>query len=324
MAESKSSSSGICPSCKQAIPPQAVLCVHCGLNIKTGQRVATDIQGKKVYSHADKGMTLSDKMTYWMDCYRNWVVWGGVAVCVLLLYLLFSYRSSNVHQYTKKEQEYSQAITDSVEGIVLSKLGKQTEGISTHLEFKSPFFPLSSPSRLEFKCLTYRTTSKNNIVLAAKSIGFLDLNDPRLKMRSMIGRGLYELDINATQHSAAFMRPLASIAEHLPLILKSVRNLATYERSGRASGATDKSLLKHTSEPGGKSESVTVQRKNGKASMKLDFRKESENISITLRKAQVNGSTTHATLEITSGSDSSVVELIAGNVEGTLQDVYED
>ena len=38
--------SGVCPSCGQATAPDAVICVNCGLNLKTGRWVLADTEGE--------------------------------------------------------------------------------------------------------------------------------------------------------------------------------------------------------------------------------------------------------------------------------------
>lgn len=41
----ESMTNGVCPDCGADLPPQAVLCVSCGLNLKTGQKMASQLGG---------------------------------------------------------------------------------------------------------------------------------------------------------------------------------------------------------------------------------------------------------------------------------------
>jgi hypothetical protein len=216
MAESESSNSGKCPSCKNPIPPQAVFCVHCGLNFKTGQRMGTNIQTDENESPPGDRMKFSD----WLVYYRKWVIIVGAVFCILLLSLLFSHRSSKLKEYEEKNSEYSKAIKTAVQMLVAPRLGEKSKQVYYELEFQDPIFPLRSPRRLEFECDAFRVTKTGAIVRGAKTLGFFDLKNSRFKLRSVIGdawtehSGPYEFEVRITPYSEKTMQYFGPLLSH--------------------------------------------------------------------------------------------------------------
>ena len=58
-----------CPSCKQRLPLGALICVNCGINLKTGRSILTSLE-----TGLDETYVRAEAITRWV----SWIIWYGV------------------------------------------------------------------------------------------------------------------------------------------------------------------------------------------------------------------------------------------------------
>ena len=316
--------------------------------------MGTNIQGEAKPLPDDDRMKFSD----WVSYHRKWVIVGGVVLCILLLVLLFSYRSGKLDQYAEKNREYSKAIKLAVKSMVAPKLGQQKESVYYELEFDDPIFPLRNPRRLEFECDTFRVTSRGAVVRGAKTLGFLDLKNSRFKLRSVIGdawtkhSGPYELEVCITPYSEKATQKLVTIVEGIPpgfldelhrffgaVQKKQNENVTTSPPTQQkkrnidfqfGSTGEDKGWYEDAEKimlmRGSSSQRAEAWYKGGKTSVKFMKRLDRNTfqvVTLTLRQVQIESRVLRATFDIDNTPGLSV-ELRTGKVEGTVQDVFDD
>jgi ribosomal protein L40E len=67
-----------CPSCRTTLPPAAVLCVRCGYNLQTGQRLSTRIKLKRIDKRLEPSPSLLARL----------IIWGALAMLPFPLVLV--------------------------------------------------------------------------------------------------------------------------------------------------------------------------------------------------------------------------------------------
>lgn len=220
-----------CRHCRQPLPGDAVICLHCGLNQQTGQFATTAVEsdGAPLPQMAvDDPARLSRMMLAkeWIRSHKLWVVLICVVLIVPLLGMIKSRNSRLLEEHNQKCKEYQIAIEQSLER---GFNAVDVPGVSIDVVFDEPYMMFMEADRLKFT----GTVKIQVISMSTVSQEMLD-HPERMDERPglpTIGSGLNvrnPLDMVKTGRAKGYVDPEAGVIKFRRGELGQMDNLYEY------------------------------------------------------------------------------------------------